>query len=792
MTSRLGLLCLSAALAACGGSTTPDPSIGLSFPTAVAVFHGYTQKNPSERRPYLAIANAGRGDLNLVDAVDDRPAPAPILIRALQVPALSGPMLLAAGSLGDGGADLLAVAAEGGSAVQLVETWSPANRVVLELDLAVDAPGAQILSMVAAPVPEPAATAGVWQAAAGRARLVLGLAGGRIAVLDFERPDATTGEIVLASSAVQQVGFDAVSLTTAPDVVHLYAATPDDVPAGSGVYGVVELDGSGAPGAWTTSILPTRAPTRLVATWRLMERVDEDSEIFSPTPVDRVYAALDPVGCGASFPIDCGIAVVDPSPGVRGLLPDPIGEMPHLPPIRVPGQAIALVPGPPPVRPPTDAATDRDYGAPYMRVIPTTGARATTGVLAVPTTLGRVYYIDLARRTVLNDRTMLRPTGGVETRTRADGLAYSGPEGTEQILAVVACADGTCEPTRDPTLALDAIKVTPGYTYDETWRLEYQGDLPELSGKPAQAGSTGGLVWVAAQSPDVRGSGFVNVVRLYDPALGVHAGDLVTITSTGLTECPGSFDATVADFAVPDLSRYPGGALVLTAGAEPEAQACLARLGAGATGLGLWVRAQGFLLAASAAGYAGRGEVIQPAPDLRVRARLQYENEDALTCPLAPWPARPDLVTCLGACRDQCERLSLSRKARRIYNVADSCEAADADASCVELWGHLSLPNAQGPVVDLEVAHRFVDATRTDTPATVDRNLRASFQTASGIWPTSRTPLSGAATLPTGAAAFDRSPYVQGDGYRFFVSYLNDFVFDFSPSQTLNIGTSIR
>lgn len=780
------LLVLSAALAACGDSETAAPAIGLSFPSAVAVFHGYTQKSPTERRPYLAVANAGRGDLSLVDAVDDRPVVSPILVRALSVPTLPGPLLLAAAPLGDGAADLLVVAVGGGAAVQLVETWSPANRVVLELDLTADAAGAQILSLAAVPAP-----------AAGNppvavARVVAGLAGGRIVVLDFARGDE--GAIVLAGRAAQNVGFDAVSITSAPDLVHLYAATPDDVPAGSGVYGVVELDTSTAPGAWATSVLPTRAPTRLVAAFRLMERVLEDSEIFSPTPVDRVYAALDPSACGASFRIDCGIAVIDPSPGVRGLLPDPLGEMPHLPPIRVPGQPVALTVSPPPARPPTESTVDRDYATPYMRVIPSTGARPTTGVLAVPTTFGRVYWVDLARRTVLNDRTMLRPVGGGETRTRADGLVYTGPTGTQQVLAVVACDDaGTCDASRDPNAALDAVEVTPGYTYDDTWRLEYQGDLPELAARSGETGSTVGRVWVAVQGRNALGSGLVDVARVYDPALGVHAGDLVTITSSGIAECPASFDATVEDFAVPDLVRYPGGALYLAAAADPAAQACLARLGAGATGLGVWIRAQGFLFAANAAGYAGRGEIVSPAPDLRVRARLQYENEDALVCPLSPWPAQPDLVTCLGACRDACERLALSRKSRRIYNVADSCNTASGtDAECVKLWGHLTLPNARGPVVAVEVAHRFIDPAQSGSPPAVDRNLRAVFQTASGIWPSSRAPLSGAPTLPTGAAAFDRSPYLPGDGYRFFVSYLNDFVLDFSPSQTLNIANTIR
>lgn len=71
--ARLTLLAASALAAAAGCTSSATSSAGaqLSQPSAIAVFKGLTLHDPANLVPYLAIANAARNDLTLVDARTD-------------------------------------------------------------------------------------------------------------------------------------------------------------------------------------------------------------------------------------------------------------------------------------------------------------------------------------------------------------------------------------------------------------------------------------------------------------------------------------------------------------------------------------------------------------------------------------------------------------------------------------------------------------------------------------------------------------------------------------------------
>jgi hypothetical protein len=813
--------------AACG-STTTRPLIGLSEPTAVAVFTGITPKD-AELHPYLAVANGGRDDLTLVDAVDGEPVLAPVLVRALAVPTVSRPYHLVGAPLADGQADLLAVVGAGSSEVQVVDTWSGNVQVQFTVDVGTLASGAEVLSAVAASVP--ALDGGEWKATAGRVRLVLGLTGGRLAVLEFRREGAG---IALDDAWVQAVGFDAIALAArawptterpaeATDVRYVWAATRDDVPAGSGAYGVVELDSSAPPEAWPLSLLPAGGPTRLIATAHLAERARDDTNIpLSTVAVDRVYAALDRSGCGGQSAIACGIVIIDPSPPVRGILPDPLGELPYHPPIQLPAEVVVMATAVVPVVPPKDASPGR------MQLLPGTGTRDATGVLAAAAANGRVYTVDIGRRTTLNNTTLIRPVdGGAQTRTRVDSFLQLQLPNSTQVILAVWCDDsvlgGPCEPTLDPVKSFRAVKVTPGYTADDVIDVGYQAILPGLALRQAETGETAGEPWIAFQTRRDPGPGFTGAARLYDPELGVQAGDIVQIYPSEGTICgreatdvnPGFDDsllveAKVAGFALPDPDRHPGGALLLDGAELPAEQAaCLASLvAAGETRIRGRVRAGGFVTLGRVLGYGGRPAIVSPPgdPDLRIQVDLRYADERApeQACPLVPWPADPGAVTCLGECRERCERRVLARKSRRYYTVTDQC-GLDTE-TCSPLWGEPiydvdgkrtgytdPLPAIVGPVLSVLLTVRTADGQGNLLPtADVDRGLFVEIGTAGGVNPMYRAATTGTAVSPTGIVAFDRSPWDAIASYRFYVSYASGLVLDFSPGEAINTPRSIR
>jgi hypothetical protein len=841
----LAALALVAGLAC--NSATGRPGLGLSAPSAVAIFNGITSRHPEALHPYVAIANAGKDEIVLVDAVDDEPVLAPVMIRALSIPVPEPrPARLVSGSLGDGQADLLVAVSEGSAVLQVVNTWgttsgAPDPRIVreLEVDLSGGA-GGGVLAIVAVPVAVRDA-GGVVAVTSGRVRIVAALTGQRLAVVEYVRAADGSLAPTAEGAVVQELAtgldrFDVVSLAVNPARPGLvYAASPDPIPSsGALVLGAAELDATGAPGAWTWRALSARAPTSAVAAWTLRERkrggAPEDPEAIrtqrdvealgdDPTAfeaeagaVDRVYAVLDPSACGAGFSIDCGIAVLDPAAG--GLAADPAGFMPYLAPIQVPAIPLGVVVAPPPALGPTDTTFPTWFVPPFMRIAPGTGQRATSAVAAVLASDGKVYYADLGRWAIPNDRSMLRDSS---TRTRVTSVNSFVPVTTHNILGLwdQRSTPGTAKVVTTGSAALPAITVTPGFTRSDAWSVSYQAFLPGLTLRKAVIGAAGGKAWMAMQiATGGAGSPPAQVVRLYSPELGVHRGDIVLIETSRVpsADCPkddpataineAAIEARVGDFIPPDATR-PGGAIVLEDPADvahPAWTACinggLATLGAATvSGVDAAIRASGFVVTGASAGYAGRTALLDaPSAELDPNAatwdgyRLRYENEDLLACPLVPWPENPGAVACDDACRETCERLVLARKARRIYYNSDLCIG-----DCSATWPRTSydFPRANGPVLAFKLALE-----RASPAEPLARELSLTIVTHNGLSPSSRGPaLTNAAQIfPTGAVSFDRSGIAgkQNEGYRFYASYASGFVLDFSPSEFAGESVTIR
>jgi hypothetical protein len=75
--------------------------------------------------------------------------------------------------------------------------------------------------------------------------------------------------------------------------------------------------------------------------------------------------------------------------------------------------------------------------------------------------------------------------------------------------------------------------------------------------------------------------------------------------------------------------------------------------------------------------------------------------------------------------------------------------------------------------------------------------LKITIVTQSGISPTVFRPGTGsgsASSYPVGAIAYDRSvvPGKEGEGYRFYVPFVDSFVLDFSPSEAATAAKILR
>jgi len=837
---RTSALLALAVAAGCGSTKTTLP-VMFDQPAGVAVFMGVTVKNAGIH-PYAAVANGAREDLTLLDAIDDKPVLSPILLRALAVvthPLAACPTCaprpgrLVSGSLHDVDglgqslqkADLLGVLIQGSPVMQVVRTWNEDNQMVdeLELDLSGYAPGSDVVFAVTAPVPD-ATGAPV----PGKVRVIFALTGRRLVVAEYDRDPGDGEGIVPGPVTVQDLDFQPLHLAVAEDPRLVYAATLDEVPVGSGRHGVVELDASGTPGTWTEDLLDARAPTRLVAALDVGERdfAVNSVDVKGTEPhVPRVYAALDTSGCGPAFEIECGIVTIDPAPGVRGIVPDPLGELPYQPPMRIPASPLAMVPVGLP------AQTPDTWTPGTTRIHTSLGMRDTAAVLAVAASDGRIYPVDLSRRTLLNDQTMLRDiaNSSTQTRTRCDGVTtLVDPDSTSTLEAeVCTLADpGTaCTPVADLVNAKDEVIVTPGYTFTEIFSTVWQGVLPGLGGfgfghvdtpvgVKAMTLGVGGKLRVAFQTPSTLG--YTEVVRVFDPALGVRRGDILQLATFNGNVAPGdpaslaacevdvpvdetrtiwpwnidTHDYVVTDILPPDPVEYPGGALVV----DDDGSPCMAALMAGATPRAS-VRAAGWVLSGGNVGYAGRPAVVTAPddPNVRIRVELRYSDQDAADkdCPLAPWPANPETVVCDDDCRLRCENRLISHLTRRWYTMADQCAE---DTGCRDRWGNGAdpFPNKKGPVVQFEFTIREDDLQGVPQPTlNVERDLGYRVSLGGGHSPTAFYPTQYV-VWPADLALFDKSPWNVNASTRFYVAYMGDEVYDFSPSEPINVPATIR
>ncbi len=814
---RLEAIAFAAALAACGTSNVTKPGAGLREPVSVASFLGYTSADAVNLKPYFAIANQGRHDLTIVDATNDVSVPAPVELRTLVVSVPERPTILVSSSLGDTGADLLVAVggdssglSPGNSSLQLVRTWDAYNQV--ETETVVDG---EVLAAVAVP------------SAIHTARIALALSGHRVAVMTYGRSNsgvgpgiepAAGGPVVSAVLPFQPVALaadpgDASALVPVPVPGLVYAATPDELPGS--LFGVAEIDVSGATPAFVRG-LDARGPTRLVAAGRLRERVAgrtaTNDEAFDSTldRVSRVYAVLDESGCGPSQRIDCGVAVIDARAATAGgtgtLLPDPTGRMPYLAPIRLPSRVLSLAVAPPPAAPPATTGDDAIYSGSLMRLWPGTGKIATTAVAAAACEDGSIHFIDLGRWNLASNTDPMTTANASLTLATATALT------TGTVRLSLADAGGTV--LDDATiggagfqLVPSWVAMTPGWAQSENFTVAYQDILPGLSSKWAEAGLFApGQPWLAMQ---VAGR---QVVRLWDPALGVRAGDIVSIEAQQVadlavsgapacvgTESPGAevgttkvFEARVAEMLQPSAA-YPGGAVRLARETmaplpAPAGDAlslwgdCFDRLAAATaagavTGLEVTVRAADYLVSGSVSGYLGRA-----VPGTQWTFEYPAAGEDSFTsCSLVPWPSNPTAVTCDATCRQACDSLLLARKARRYYHLATACPVDPL--TCGDRFPG-TYPDLAGPVVSFKIALATTGGAAQDPI----RGLRLNVSTLSGVSPYHGPPTSpaptglGSLTHPNGVFTFDRSPTDGPSGYRFLVPYAADFVVDTTPS----------
>jgi hypothetical protein len=447
-----------------------------------------------------------------------------------------------------------------------------------------------------------------------------------------------------------------------------------------------------------------------------------------------------------------------------------------------------------------------------MRLYAGSIEQTTTAVGLVASDDGKVYFLDLGRFKAVTATTTLRGLGAtVATPTAVE----SSSETTQRRRRLwVHDAGGVFVPdlatgTADLTTAATLVGRTPGWTRSTTWTMSYQGELPDLASRAAEAGTdAGGSPWLALQVGYGTPRRLAEVVKLWHPVLGVRAGDIAVIKAAGVPGCVGTPPPGTPDTALeesiqrefelpiaallPPSAEYPGGAVSLSApvAASPETLAAWITCHEGLTSstgiltrLSATIRAGGFVVT-SGVGYAGRPQEVAPGSWAYA---LEYpaEGEDALAaaCPLVDWDgtSAPPLLACDAACRDTCERAVLARKARRVHNNFEDCSTDGDEAwrtgECATRFGSPTSPVFDGPAVSFRVGVQEVDAGAGTEPV---RGMSLAVSTAGGETPFAPT-VTGSPYLASSAVAFDRSTENAAAGYRFLVSYTGDMVLDTSP-----------
>jgi len=847
-------------------------------PVAVVSFSGMSPDRPTAGMvPLIAVASFRGDELRLVDPAIDAPIAGPNLAYALAVPTMPRPVHLAAGSLHDGGGDVLVVASSG-EQVQLVGTWLNGTQgfgVAQTWDLSgVAGVGAQVLSLAVAAVPSGPATGipAVAPTTPGLAWVLVGFSdpqnvfGGQLVVLEVARqPD---GSIALAAPAVvKPLGFAPVGVSVAPDNVHVYFASRDAIQDSTGrvVLGVAEVDASaGLAATWPVRGLDARnCPTYTVASAFVGERSQANFYTFG-VPALRVYASLDPSGCGPDRDIACGIATFDPELG--GLAADPAPPGPpgsivppqsYRTPLFVPSQTTAMGIAPPPAVPgsvapgttggsqvcfspavpgntlplcpgaPVGTSVSPPFNGtgspqPFMLQAPASGPLWTSVTALVTAIDGFAYVQDLGRFGPVNASFML---GNEGTRTSVFAATAVGPVGPTANSAIFGFPDGTAgvgiwldppaagAPTviHDPTALPSTFTVWPGFTRDGRWLVSYQGLLPGLAVRRSVLGLTpGGALHLAIQGalmPSVdgqlpAGSVWVPGAIIASPDLGVHTleangapGDLAlfrldvdpcpstrpnwipagqTTPVYDPTKPPESHEGVLQALLAPDPVLYPGGGIQIVPAADPvlaSEYACLLawfqrpeNAGKVLTAFGnnpqsndyargTSLRAGGFVLVGSVAGYAGR-------PSMDVRFDLAWSDEAGLSG----------------------EALMLARKARRFYYPSAYPNGPSIG------FPEMTDPMQPGPVLGFRLG-RFCPSgvvgcdPQTSPPA---RDAGVDFFTRSGLTSMSRRP--GNTSGGTAVTSFDKSviPGLESSGRVFYSTFVGDVLMMVPPG--LDVG----
>lgn len=791
--SRLAAAVALAALAACGSSSKSPPGALLAESSSVAVFRGVTLKTPDRDpalvslanpyHPYVAIANAATNEISILDGVDDSLVAAPAVLRGLVYPVPGRPVLLAAGDLGDGKPDLLVVVAEGDlpgrSRLQVVETWAPYGRI---LPVSVELPDDVVALLPLDPD------------GAGSVKVVAALAGEQLAVVTFPR---VAGSLAIDVAAAQAsvvtspaLGFQPLQLAAvhlpprgpaaapSPDPAErsrVYAATFDPIGPTS-VHGVAMID---LANNFQVTALDARAPTRLVAAGFLGggEGIAAPDPSLFGTPVTRVYAVLDESGCGLDAAIGCGLVALDPAThqlvatGPTAAT-SAVWSAGFAAPIPV-GHIMALgFSGPPVVAPPGEP----QFAGTLMRFAVPNYTWATSGAIGVASSDGFLTFVDAGRWVVPSNQRVYDAVGAKVASTR--------PASTPglQFLTLVLDAEPPVTIAHTDAVGLStAVKVTGGYTPTDRWVVVHEGVLPGLSSRHAQMFDDAGTPAMALQVP---GQPAQQVVRLWDPTLGVTAGDIVVIEPSGLGTC-GTFEATVAELVAPSAA-FPGGYARLghrspgVSPAVPTWDRCIALMHAASTDP---AAAVSYLATIRAGRYVLlRGATTQQhvgRPEIGKRFAVSWVDEEtrlnetdlAAICKLPPARAWPGLspgglcvgdCDCVGSCRDACERLVRSRLARRIGYVADPATREQVGPAIAFKLG-LVLP-------------------RETTPP--PRDIALVIDTNDGRAPDRFSVSAGFAVDPRGVSVFDRTPYDPAAGVRFLVPWAGGAVLDASPSNT--------
>jgi len=574
----------------------------------------------------------------------------------LSVPTRPRPFKLASAALEpsgatDPGADLLVVASQSPPALQLVTTWDEQVRAVdlaAEDDLSTAYPGEAVLSLAAVTRP----TGGAW--------VFVGLTGGNLAVLEFERDP--TSALAPARRPVRRTAlplqrkelltgagrFDPLDLAVARDATRLFVATSDPLHDGAGttVAGVGQLTlGADASAAWPVVGLDARGPTRLLVADSLAQRTRASSIVFESTPALQVLAVLDEAGCGTRAAISCGLVTVLPDVGIA---PDPVGELPYRAPIPLPRPATSLALVMP--DPAGDGSTRvglefAGLALPHLTLVADAALQLSQTALLVvghsdgsitaydPGRWGPVNVLQSAEATHLALVTSI--TSSVDTAT-APRLG----------LWTVVSAPGAPTVTADATAMVPEAVAAPGYAADETFVVAWRGTLPALSGRAGSVRWDGGPV-VALQGEGAVGG------HIADPELGARVGDTVKVVpASGACSGGASPGFTAAVTAVrPADATFPGGALVLShagLGSADPAENCadgaevVSAAGPGPVLSSLTARAAGLVLSGFSLGYLGR-------PELDTTFELRYQPEAGLVG----------------------EALAVDRKLRRRYYPAD-------------------------------------------------------------------------------------------------------------------------